>query len=186
MLSELKTSGGRLEFFRKHREIILYIVFGVLTTVISFVTYYLFRWIFPDKDSVPEQLRWIFSMTAAFGTDSETALPVILSWICSVTFAFVTNRLFVFRSGAKGFGSVAAETAKFFLARLFTLFADLVIMFLLVDLTGINSALYELFAKAVSNIVVLVLNYLLSKLVVFRRKKTPQEENNPAKTEEEQ
>lgn len=183
--AELKSSSGRREFYRKHREIILYIVFGVLTTAISFVTYYLFRWIFPDKDSVPEWLRWIFSLTSVFGADSNTALPVILSWVCAVTFAFVTNRLFVFRSTAKGFGRVAAETLKFFAARLFTLLVDLVIMFLLVDLTGITNALYELFAKIVSNIAVLVLNYLLSKLMVFRGEKTPQGEESLTKTEEE-
>lgn len=148
----------------------MYIIFGVCTTIISFVTYYLFRWIFPDENSVPEWLSWIYNITSAMGTESATALPVLLSWICSVTFAFVTNRLFVFRSEAKKAG-VLREGVTFFLSRVFTLLVDLVIMFLLVDLTGIRNGLYEFAAKVLSNIVVLVLNYVLSKVFVFRKKK---------------
>ncbi len=148
----------------------MYIIFGVCTTVISFVTYYAFRWIFPDENSVPAWLGWIYNITSAFGTESATALPVLLSWICSVTFAFVTNRLFVFQSGTKNAG-VVREAAMFFLSRIFTLIVDLVIMFLLVDLTGIKNGLYEFAAKVISNIAVLVLNYILSKLFVFRKNK---------------
>lgn len=168
-LKELKSAEGRKALFTKHREIIMYIIFGVCTTVISFLTYYLFRWIFPDENAVPQWLRWIFNITEVFGTESNTALSVILSWICSVTFAFVTNRLFVFRSDAKKAG-VLREFVMFYLSRLFTLFVDLVIMFLLVDLTGIQNGLYEFGAKVLSNIVVLVLNYVLSKIFVFRKK----------------
>ncbi len=148
----------------------MYIIFGVCTTIISFVTYYLFRWIFPDESSVPEWLKWIYNITSAMGTESATALPVLLSWICSVTFAFVTNRLFVFQSEAKKAG-VVRECVTFFLSRVFTLAVDLVIMFLLVDLTGIENGLYEFAAKVLSNVVVLVLNYVLSKVFVFRKKK---------------
>ncbi len=148
----------------------MYIIFGVCTTIISFVTYYLFRWIFPDENSVPEWLKWVFNITSAMGTESATALPVLLSWICSVTFAFVTNRLFVFQSEAKKAG-VLREGVTFFLSRVFTLVVDLVIMFMLVDLTGIQNGLYEFAAKVLSNVVVLVLNYVLSKVFVFRKKK---------------
>ena len=148
----------------------MYIIFGVCTTIISFITYYIFRWIFPDESSVPAWLGWIYNITAAMGTESATALPVLLSWICSVTFAFVTNRVFVFQSGAKKAG-VLREGLTFFMSRVFTLIVDLVIMFLLVDLTGIKNGLYEFAAKVLSNIVVLVLNYILSKAFVFRKKK---------------
>ncbi len=147
----------------------MYIIFGVCTTIISFLTYYLFRWIFPDENAVPSWLRWIFNITAALGTESNTALPVILSWICSVTFAFITNRIFVFQSGAKKAG-ILRECVMFYLSRLFTLLVDLVIMFLLVDLTGIQNGIFEFAAKVISNIVVLVLNYVLSKVFVFRKK----------------
>ncbi len=171
VLCMLKTSAGRKELFIKHKEIIMYIIFGIGTTVVSFITYYLFRWIFPDVDSVPVWLQWIFGITSAFGTESATALPVLLSWICSVTFAFITNRLFVFESKTKKAG-ILKEGVMFYLSRVFTLLVDLVIMFLLVDLTGIQNGLYEFAAKVLSNIVVLILNYILSKVFVFKKKKT--------------
>ena len=170
LLSKLKTAEGRRELFAKYRELIMYFIFGVGTTIISFATYYLFRWIFPDEQSVPPWLSWIFNITSMFGAESNTALPVILSWIFSVTFAFVTNRVYVFGSEARGFRSVFAETLKFYASRIFTLLVDLVIMFLLVDLTGIDNALYEFCAKVLSNVIVLVLNFVLSKLLVFTKK----------------
>lgn len=169
MLGQLKTAEGRKALYIKHREIIMYVIFGALTTLISFVTYYIFRWIFPDENAVPVWLRWVFNITGIFGAESNTALPVILSWICAVTFAFITNRICVFRSETKKAG-VLREFITFYLSRLLTLIVDLVIMFLLVDLTGIQNGLYEFAAKVISNIVVLILNYVLSKLIVFRKK----------------
>ncbi len=154
----------------EYKELCNYIIFGVLTTVVSFATYYLFRWIFPDENSVPVFLKWVFNLSSVFGTESATALPVFLSWVCSVSFAYVTNRIWVFESKAKGI-RIVSEIGKFFGARILTLFVDILIMFLMVDLTGITGALWEFFAKAVSNVFVLVLNYILSKLVVFRKKK---------------
>lgn len=157
--------------FKEYKELCSYIIFGVLTTVVSYATYYIFRAVFPNEDSVPVFLKWVFGLTAVFGTESATALPVLLSWICSVTFAYVTNRIWVFESRAKGW-KIAAECAGFFGARVITLFVDMLIMFLLVDLTGINGALWEFFAKAVSSVFVLILNYILSKLLVFKKKKS--------------
>lgn len=156
--------------YLEYKEIANYIIFGVLTTVVSFVSYYIFRNIFPDENSVPEFLRWVFNLTAVFGTESATVLPVFSSWICSVTFAYVTNRVWVFESREKG-GRAVLECLKFYGARVLTLFVDILIMFLLVDLTGISGALWEFFAKAVSSVFVLVLNYILSKVLVFRGKK---------------
>lgn len=172
IMTGLKTREGRHGLYAKYREIIMYVVFGVLTTIISFASYYAARWVFPDAQSVPGWLRWIFNITSVFGTDSATALPVIISWILSVTFAFVTNRTVVFRSSEKGAAGVFREAVSFYAARLATLFVDLVIMFLLVDLTGIQNSWYELGCKLFSNVVILVLNYILSKLLVFRKKKS--------------
>lgn len=156
--------------FNEYREIISYIFFGVLTTIVSFATYYLFRFVFPDENSVPGFLRWTFNLTAVFSTESATVLPVLLSWVCAVVFAYITNRIWVFESKAKGFG-ILSEFLKFCGARVLTLFVDLLIMFLMVDLTGISGALWEFFAKVISNVFVLVLNYILSKLLVFRKSK---------------
>lgn len=184
VLKQLKTAEGRRAFYSNHKEIILYFVFGVGTTIISFLSYYLIRWLFPDKESVPSWLGWFFGITDVFGIESNTAFPVVISWILSVTFAFITNRVYVFNSTAKSVGQVIKECVLFYASRIATLLVDLVIMFLLVDLTGIENGLYELCAKVFSNVIVLVLNYILSKIVVFRKKKTPAETPTVEPTEE--
>lgn len=166
----LKTSEGRAEFYNRYKEMVLYFTFGIGTTIISFGSYYLFRWIFPDESSVPLWLSWIFKITSRFGIESNTALPVIISWIFSVTFAFLTNRVYVFGSKANTFGKILRETLMFYASRVVTLVVDLVIMFLLVDLTGVDNKFYEFFCKMFSNIIVLILNFVLSKVVVFRQK----------------
>lgn len=160
--------------YREYKEICNYIFFGALTTVVSFGTYYLFRFIFPDENSVPSFLKWVFNLTSVFNAESSTVLPVFLSWLCSVSFAYVTNRIWVFESKARGI-RIAAEIGKFFGARALTLFIDILIMLLMVDFTGIKGVWWEFFAKAVDSVVVLVLNYILSKLLVFRKKKSENE-----------
>ncbi len=175
LTKSLKTKEGRREFVKNHKEIILYFVFGIGTTIISMVSYYLIRVIFPNAESVPPWLSWIFNITSAFGIESNTALPVIISWFLSVTFAFLTNRVYVFNSQVKTFGGFMFEALKLYASRIATLFVDLLIMFLLVDLTGIHNVLYEFAAKVFSNVVVLIINYILSKMFVFRKKKPEQD-----------
>lgn len=152
--------------YKEYKELCNYIIFGVLTTVVSFGTYYLFRFLFPNENSVPDFLKWVFKLTAIFNTESATVLPVFLSWVCAVAFAYVTNRIWVFESRARGI-HVLAEMGKFFGARALTLFLDLLIMFLMVDLPDMHGVLWEFFARVVDSAVVLVMNYILSKLLVF-------------------
>ncbi len=175
-LKLLKTKDGRREFYKEYKEFILYFLFGVGTTVVSMGTYYLCRVFFPDKESVPGWLQWIYSITSVFGIESNTALPVIVSWFLSVTFAFLTNRVYVFGSRVHTFGKFMLEALRFYASRIATLLVDLLIMFLLVDLTGIHNFIYEFCAKVFSNVVVLILNYILSKVFVFRGKKPKGEE----------
>lgn len=173
----MKTKEGRAYFYKLHKEIILYFVFGVGTTIVSMGSYYVCRLIFPNRESVPGWLQWIYSITGIFNIESKTALPVIISWFLSVTFAFLTNRIYVFGSQANTFGKFMLEALRLYASRVATLFVDLIIMFLLVDLPGIHIALYEFCAKIFSNIIVLVLNFILSKIFVFRNKKTKPVEN---------
>lgn len=156
--------------YREYKELCNYVIFGALTTIVSFGTYYLFRFIFPNENSVPDFLKWVFTLTAVFGTESATVLPVFLSWVCAVTFAYVTNRIWVFESKARGV-HILAEIGKFFGARALTLLLDLLIMFLMVDLTEMHGVLWEFFARVVDSVAVLVVNYVLSKVLVFRKKK---------------
>ncbi|MGN1119359.1 MAG: GtrA family protein [Oscillospiraceae bacterium] len=167
----MKSKEGLKELYRRYSEVFNYFLFGVGTTVISFGTYYLVRWIFPDRDSVPSWLGWIFSITSRFGIESNTALPVIISWFFSVLFAFLTNRIYVFHSKADTAWAFIKEMLAFYGTRLMTLVMDMVIMFLLVDLTGIENALYEFACKVFSNVLVLIVNFVLSKLFIFRDNK---------------
>lgn len=171
LLSLVKTSDGRRELFHRYREVISYLFFGVLTTLVSIISYAVFRAVFPNAESVPAWLSWIFTLTERFGVESNTIFPNILSWILASTFAFITNRVFVFKSENRTFSKVFPEALKFYASRLSTLLVDVLLMFLLVDLTGFHAGWYELLAKIFTNVVVIVLNYIFSKIFVFRKKK---------------
>ena len=131
--------------YDRYRELILYVVFGGLTTLVSFVSY----WIFVD-------LFHIYYMAAT-----------VLSWIVSVTFAYVTNRKWVFESKAKGFGPVFWEMVRFFGCRAVSFVLDLGCMRVGVGTLHINDKVMKL----LSNIVVIIVNYVFSKLIVFRKPK---------------
>ena len=158
------------ELFTRYREIIMYVIFGALTTLVSILTYFIVRCIFPNEESVPELLKWTYRLNFS-GGDSSTVLPNIISWIVSVTFAYITNRIWVFKSKVSGFAKNIVQALSFYGARLLTLFVDLILMFLLVNLPNIHNGFYEFCAKVFSNIVVLVLNYVFSKLFIFRKGK---------------
>ena len=169
LFEKLKDKEGRRELLKKNRELIMYLLFGVLTTLVSLASYAVFRAVFPDASSVPAWLTWLFMLTSPFGIESSTVLPNVLSWILASTFAFITNKILVFRSESRTFGKVMTEALKFYAARISTLLVDILIMFLLVDLTNFHAAWYELLAKIFSNVVVIVLNYIFSKIFVFRK-----------------
>ena len=171
VLRSLKTKEGRRGFYEKNKPMVLYITFGIGTTFISLGSYYLVRWLFPDADSVPEYFSWIFKITAKLNIESSTVLPVLISWILANLFSFFVTRSTVFGSKTRNFWKIMYELAKFFAARIATLIVDMIIMFLLVDLPNIHGGIYEFAAKIFSNIVVLILNYILSRILVFRKKK---------------
>ncbi|MCD8117737.1 MAG: GtrA family protein [Oscillospiraceae bacterium] len=135
----------------KYREAISYLIFGGLTTLVSLGTYALFV--------------------------GGLGLPVtggnVLSWICAVAFAFVTNKLWVFRSERRGLAAWLLEAVKFVAGRLATgaveLFGLPLLMHLGLDQTilGIEGAA----AKVVVTVVVIILNYFISKFIVFRKQK---------------
>lgn len=133
------------ELLIKYKEPVLYVVFGVLTTVVSYASY----WIFTDFLHIPYMV--------------STAL----SWVLSVTFAYVTNRKWVFESRAHGFVPILTEAAKFFASRIASGFMEMGMMFIGVDLLHVNDKI----VKLIANIFVILANYILSKLVVFRKKK---------------
>ena len=133
-----------LDFYRKHKEIINYLIVGGLTTVVSLAVYY---------GSV---LTFLNPRDAL-----QLQAANILSWICAVAFAYVTNRIFVFESKSQ---AVAREASAFFASRLGTLFMDMAVMFLTVTCLGMSDKI----AKLIVQVLVTVANYVLSKYFVFR------------------
>ena len=83
---------------------------------------------------------------------------------------FITNKIWVFESRTQGLNNFLKEFTSFYAARLFTLIVDISIMYLFVDMLGFNGKFEEFIIKILDNVVVLILNYLLSKLFVFRKK----------------
>ena len=129
--------------FDKYREIILYLFFGGCTTLVNIVAYYICSRI-------------------GFGT----AISTIIAWVLSVLFAYVTNRKYVFESKAIGFVPIFKETSCFFLCRLATGLLDLAIMVAFVDFLHFN----DMIMKILSNIIVIVINFVASKLLIFKNK----------------
>lgn len=127
------------------REVISYLIIGFLTTIVSLVSYYLLTTYILNPDK-PIELQ----------------IANVLSWILSVTFAYFTNRKYVFRSNDK---NVLKEGMKFYSARLLTLFMDMLIMFVFVSLMRINDKIIKL----VSQVVVVIANYVISKFMVFKK-----------------
>ena len=132
-----------LEFVKKHREIIAYLIVGVLTTVVSWIVYALLRLVLDMNDPLQVQIA------------------VIARWVAGVLFAYFTNRKYVFQSRDP---KMLFELLKFVGSRVTTLLSDMFIMWLMVSVLGIN----DWIATFVSAVVVIVLNYVFSKYLVFR------------------
>lgn len=155
-----------ISFYKKYKEIILYIVFGGLTTVVNIVVY----WAMYDKSH----------MSNVFST--------VMAWILSVLFAYITNKLFVFESKSFALKFLLAEMASFFLCRLLTGLMDLGIMYLFVDMdiSGFANTLFTIHigtqlkftvsfgmvVKVLSNVLVVILNYIASRMVIFKKKES--------------
>ena len=139
-----------LEFLKKHKSVILYIIFGGLTTVVdwsvSFLLYYLWG---EAIDATPILLH---------GAN-------VIAWVAAVAFAYVTNRIWVFESKRRGFVPIVCEIAAFAGGRVLTLILQEVIMAVFCTWLGLNEYLFKLVAA----VLVVILNYFISKLLVFRK-----------------
>ena len=134
-----------VSLFRQYREQISYLIVGGLTTVVSLASYWLCMNTFLRAED-PLQLQ----------------AGNVISWICAVTFAYFTNRRFVFQSRDP---NRLQEAGKFFLSRVTTLLMEMGIMALGVSVLGINDKIVKLAAQ----IIIIIANYALSKLLVFRK-----------------
>lgn len=138
----------------KYQEVINYVIFGGLTTLVSIlVKYGLLFTVLDAKDGI------------------QLEIAVVLSWIAACTFAYVTNRRFVFKSKS---ANVVKEAIKFFGARLSTLGLEAALMWLFITAMGMNSDKEVVFWTLVVQVLVIVANYFLSKFLVFNKKEQTQ------------
>ena len=139
------------DIYYKYEEKWLYLFFGLLTTAVSFIT-----------AGVSKSLL----ESAGMGSGAVGTVSTTISWVCSVTFAFITNRIWVFDSKAKGAKAVFREGVSFYGGRVFTFFVELIMMGVGYSWLGFNYWV----VKTAANVVVLILNYVISKIFVFRNK----------------
>ena len=143
---ETRSMIGKIaDMMKKYKEIIMYLIFGVLTTIISLLVYY-------------GLVYTILNPNNAF----QLQIANIISWMAGVAFAYFTNRSYVFESKSK---NKLKEASSFVLARVATLIMDMAIMFVGVTILKGN----DKFLKLLSQIIVVVTNYVFSKLFVFKK-----------------
>lgn len=131
------------DLYQKYKDVIPYGVFGVLTTLVNIAVYWLM----------------------AHPLHCPTMPSTIIAWVASVLFAYVTNRRWVFHSEAHTRKEVIKEAVSFFVCRLATGVVDWLCMFVFVDILHFH----DVVMKAIANIAVIILNYIASKLIIFRK-----------------
>ena len=153
------------------REIITYIIFGVLTTAVNLVTFYIFKKIFISIgwEGVFNKLLRAAGRGKArelLGSGTDYLDATVIAWTVAVIFAFVTNKLIVFESKSWKPAVAGKEFVGFIGARLFSLLVELVFMFVMVTLLKWN----DFVAKFIVQVIVVILNYVFSKLLIFKNK----------------
>lgn len=139
-----------IKLYKKYKEIINYLIFGFLTSIVNLgIKFLLLFTIFDASNSVQLQIAIVFS------------------WIAAVLFAYFTNRKFVFESDNNKF----KELVSFVIARLSTLLLEMFIMWFFITLLKLNSDLYVIIFTIISQTVVVLANYVFSKLFIFKEKK---------------
>lgn len=137
------------ELYIKYKEIINYLIFGILTTLVNLITKYIL-------------LFTVLNPTNGF----QLQIAIILSWIAGVLFAYFTNRKFVFESKNE---NKLKEFISFVVARIATLLLEMFIMWFFVTLLKLNSDLYVVIFTLVAQVAVVIGNYIFSKLFVFKK-----------------
>lgn len=135
---------GVKALYQRYKDIIPYGVFGVLTTLVNVAVY----WLMAHLVNLP------------------TMPSTITAWVAAVLFAYITNRKWVFHSEAHTRDEIIKEVSSFFACRLATGVVDWLCMLVFVDVLQFN----DVVIKAIANLVVIILNYIASKAVIFKRK----------------
>lgn len=165
------------ELFFKHREIVMYLIFGVMTTLVGWMTYFLIFWTWKSAFSI---------------SPADTVSPMylvgytlaqVIQWIAAVMFAFFTNRKWVFTDAEKN-GRLSKQLIAFCGGRVLTFAIDYIVTYfgamlfsvvfpslVAYVLFGRTLNLADLLAKLIAAVIVIICNYVFSKLFVFRKKR---------------
>lgn len=139
-----------IKIYKKYEEVLNYLIIGALTTLVNLITKYLLLFTILDAKNA-----------------KELQLSIIISWIVAVIFAYITNRKIVFKSKSNNFIS---EFIKFIEARVATLIVEMVYMWIFVTALKLNTELWVLFWTASCQLLIIILNYIFSKLFVFKKR----------------
>lgn len=131
------------DWYRAHKEGMRYLVFGVLTTLLNLL---------------------IFTICCRI-IKIQVVISNIISWVIAVLFAYVTNKLYVFDSKVIQKKELAREIISFFNARIITLVIENILLWATVIQLGLN----EIIMKIISNIIVIILNFVFSKIFIFKK-----------------
>lgn len=129
-------------FYKKNKEILLYLFFGGLSFIVSISTY----------------------AGVNIGLGINELIANVLSWVITVLFAFLTNRIWVFQAPTNGAKEFVKQMAAFYSGRIITLIIEEVILLIFITWLGFNSLLI----KTIAQVIVILLNYVISKLIIFR------------------
>lgn len=136
-----------IKIYKKYEELINYLIIGILTTIVSLATYYLLTLTILDANN-----------------KVYLQIANIISWLASVSFAYFTNRKYVFKVKNK---SNIKECLNFYISRISTLLIDMIIMYIFVSKLKFDNKIVKLIAQ----VVIIILNYILSKFIVFKSSK---------------
>lgn len=147
------------DLIKKYKELIIYVIFGALTTVVNFVVFKIFNVILGNENYL---------------------ISNIIAWIFAVIFAYITNKIWVFESRSWSGKVLLKEIPSFFSARILSFLIEEAGLFIFVDLLKFNEFVLdlkfirfsgEMVAKLILAVIVVILNYFFSKLFIFKKKK---------------
>ena len=157
--------------FDKYREIIMYCIFGVTTTLVNWLIYSIYVRVVPANDYASGFPTWFQELIVSrWHLDIKLVYAGVIAWIVAVIFAFVTNKLWVFESKSWNAKLVTGEALTFFGGRVATGILEIAAVPALVA-WGFDATLFGvdgLPAKIVVSVVIVILNYILSKFISFR------------------
>lgn len=143
LVESLINEKEHVSWYNQTKELLWYIFFGICTTLINIISFYLL-----DKIGI------------------NVYLNNFIAWIISVLFAFITNKLYVFRSMSMKKNIFIKEIISFFFFRILSLGIDMIGMYICISLINLN----KLLSKIIINIIVIISNYIFSKMFIFKKK----------------